>query len=310
MRLGERGFCDSRINLQAEVYSLSYGDISAVGSRPIEIKPFFHYYPGSTALTFSTWSCNFRCSWCQNYTLSRVKPEPARARYISPEEMVKLAVRAGDKGVCVSFAEPTLLFEYARDVFNLARERNLYCCYVSNGYLTLAALKALVETGLDAINIDVKGDERTYRNYCGDVDVSVVWRNAHWAKQVGLHVEIVHLVVTGLNDNERSLTSLIERHLKEVGADTPLHFTRYFPAYKYLEPSTEVEILETACKMAKEAGIRFPYIGNVPGHRLENTFCPRCGELLIKRFSSQIRQFNLTPDKTCPKCGERIPIIG
>ena len=307
---GRRGFCKTRLNVDGELYTLVYGDLSALESRPIEIKPFFHYWPGSTALTFSTWSCNFECRWCQNHHLSRRAPNPAKASFTHPEKVLNQALISGDKGLCASFQEPTLLTDWALQLFKAGRERGLYCCYVSNGYMTLQALKLLKDSGMDGIKIDMKGDGEVYRKHCGGVDVEKVWRNIREAKRMGLHVEVVNLVVTGVNDDESCLTWIIERHLKEAGAETPLHFTRYYPAYKFSNPPTEIGTLERAYEMAKKAGVQYPYIGNVPGHKYENTYCPRCGELLIKRFGYTIVKYRVTSKKRCPKCGQRIPIVG
>lgn len=308
---GETGFCRTRRNFGSKLYTLVYGDISAVESRPIEIKPFFHYWPASSALTFSTWSCNFDCIWCQNFHLSKVAPQPAKAFYYSPERIVELALAYGDAGLCASFQEPTLMTEWAVKVFSLGKERGLkYCCYVSNGYMTLETLKALREAGMDGLKIDVKGDHETYARYCGGADVERVWRNAREAKNLGLHVEIVNLVVTGVNDGENALQWVIENHLRNVGEETPLHFTRYFPAYKFHNPPTKVETLEKAYEMARKAGVLYPYIGNVSGHMYEHTYCPTCKEKLIKRYGYHVLKYAVTQKKKCPKCGTRIPITG
>lgn len=152
----QMGFCKTRKNIDGKLYTLVYGDISAIESRPIEIKPFFHYWPGSTALTFSTWSCNLDCILCQNFHLSKAAPNPAKALYYSPEKIVDLALANGDYGLCASFQEPTLLTEWAFPVFKLGKEKGIkYCCYVSNGYMSLETLKTLFEIGLDGLKIDV-----------------------------------------------------------------------------------------------------------------------------------------------------------
>lgn len=306
-----KGFCRTRMNINGELYTLVYGDISAVESRPIEIKPFFHYWPASTALTFSTWSCNLNCVWCQNFHLSKFEPNPFKTVYYPPEKMLELAISNSDVGLCASFQEPTLLSEWAIPLFKLAKEKGVkYCCYVSNGYMTLEVLKTLSEAGLDGLKIDIKGDSETYEKYCGGADVDKIWRNVHEAKRLGLHVEIVNLVVRDVNDDEQTLQSIIERHLKEVGAETPLHFTRYFPAYKFDNPPTKVETLEKAYEIAKKTGVLYPYIGNVSGHKYENTYCPNCGEKLIRRYEFYVLQYKVTEEKKCPKCATAIPIIG
>ncbi len=163
---------------------------------------------------------------------------------------------------------------------------------------------------MDGLKIDVKGDAETYQKYCGGANVEKVWRNAREAKNMGLHVEIVNLVVTDVNDDEECLRWVIKKHLKEVGPETPLHFTRYYPAYKFYNPPTRVETLERAHEMAKKAGVLYPYLGNVRGHGYENTYCPNCEELLIKRLGYTIVQYNITDSKKCQKCGQPIPITG
>ncbi len=307
---GLKGFCRTRLNVDGRLYTLIYGDLSALESRPIEIKPFFHYWPGSTALTFSTWSCNFDCIWCQNHHLSKSEPNPAKTTFCSPRKIVDTALHSRDEGLCVSFQEPTILTDLAVPVFRIGQERGLYCCYVSNGYMTLEALKMLREAGMDGLKIDVKGDAETYKKYCGGVDVEKVWRNVRESKKMGFHVEIVNLVVTDVNEDEESLNWVIERHLKEAGPETPLHFTRYYPAYKFHNPQTKVETLEKAYDMAKKAGVLYPYLGNVHGHRYEDTYCPNCGKKLIKRHGYTIIRYRITEQKKCPNCDWSIPITG
>lgn len=307
---GEYGFCRTRLNLNGKLYTIVYGFLSAIESRPIEIKPFFHYWPGSTALTYSTWSCNFLCPWCQNWTLSRAYPNLKRVNYYSPEDIANLAIKYGDKGLCSSFQEPTLLTDWNIDAFRIGYEKGLYSCYVSNGYMTLEALRSLREAGMDGLKIDIKGDPEVYERFCGGIDVEKVWRNAREAKEMGFHVELVNLVITEVNDDESCLRWVIERALKEVGPDTPIHFTRYYPAYKFDKPATSIKTLEEACKMAREMGMLYVYIGNVPGHRYEHTYCPNCNEVLIKRYDFSVLRYNVTKDKKCPKCGSHINIRG
>jgi pyruvate formate lyase activating enzyme len=221
-----------------------------------------------------------------------------------------MALDSGDEGICASFQEPTLLTDWAIDAFSLSRRRGLYCCYVSNGYMTLEALDVLRRSGLDGLKIDVKGDEGAYREFCGSVDASVPWRNAQAAKKMGIHVEIVNLVIPGVNDSESTVASVIDKHLKYLGPETPLHFTRYLPAYKFRAPATEVRVLEHAREAARRAGVRYPYIGNVQGHKYENTVCPDCGEWVIARNGCRIVSYRITGENRCPKCRAGIPITG
>jgi len=302
------GFCRTRKNIGGDLHTLVYGDISSISANPIEKKPFYHFWPGSTALTIGTWGCNQKCPWCQNFSISKFPPDPYRANYMSPERFVEQAIRERCRLTSISFNEPTLMFEYSLDVFKLAREKGLYNTFVSNGYMTLDALRMLQEAGLDAINIDVKGDAGVVRKYCG-TDVEMVWRNVREAKRLGLHVEVVNLVIPGVNDREEQLRGLARRHLCEAGEETPLHFTAYYPAYKFDVPPTPVATLERAYNIAVSEGIEYVYTGNVPGHRYENTYCPNCRSLLIERYGLELVRTNLE-DGRCPSCEREVPIVG
>ncbi|UCF09272.1 MAG: radical SAM protein [Thermoplasmata archaeon] len=307
---GHMGYCRSRANIHGRLYTLAFGDLSALESRPIEIKPFFHFHPGSTALTFSTYSCNFACPWCQNNHLSRAKPGPESGNHVPPEKVVDLALRNKDSGLCVSFQEPTMLFEYCLEVFPLAKKKGLYNCFVSNGYQTEEALRMLRDAGLTGLKIDIKGDAEVYKKYCRNVDVEKVWRNAALASDMGIHMEMVNLVISDVNDDGACIDYIIDSHLKHLGPNVPLHFTRYHPAYEFHNPPTSIRILEMAYERAKKRGILFPYLGNVTGHEYEDTYCPGCGELLIKRLGFRIVRINLKESNTCPKCAQNIPITG
>lgn len=305
---GKLGFCKTRQNLGGELYTLIYGDMSSISANPIEKKPFYHFWPGSVALTIGTWSCNFTCPWCQNWHISKSPPNPRSANYLGPEDFVARAVREGCQGTSISFNEPTLMLEYSLDVFKLARARGLYNTFVTNGYITLEALRMLSEAGLDAINIDVKGDAGAVRKYCG-ADVEAVWRNVREAKKLGMHVEVVNLVIPGVNDREEQLRELAKRHLHEAGKETPLHFTAYSPAYKFDAPPTPVAILERAHDIAMSEGLEFVYVGNVPGHPYENTYCPSCGRLLVERYGLELVKADIQDDR-CPGCGYGVLIVG
>ncbi len=301
-KIREFGKCKARFYKDGKLYTLTYGNLSAIESRPMEIKPFFHFLPGKTAITFSTYSCNLDCPWCQNWHISKAKP-PMSFNAVMPHEIVEMAKSYGDAATCASFNEPTLLFEFLLDLFPIAKENGLFNTMVSNGYITPIALKMLRDAGLDAINIDVKGDEHVYE-ICGG-KAKFVWRTAEKAKKLGIHVEIVNLLITDLNDSVDCVAEIVNNHLKYLGNEVPLHFTRYFPAYLFSRPATPVERIERAIEIAKKEGVEFVYIGNVPMHRYENTFCPNCGELLINRRSHRILDIRLKDGK-CWKCGKEI----
>ena len=305
------GWCRTRRHQNGTLVTLIYGAVSSLSANPIEKKPLYHFHPGSRALTSGSWSCNFGCPWCQNYDIS--KAAPGGGRYLSPEDFVAQAIRQGCQGTSISFNEPTLSLEWSLDVFRLAHARGLYNTYVTNGYMTPEALSLLVEAGLDAMNVDVKGDAQAVRRFCKGVDVERVWRTCRLARQLGVHLEITTLVIPGVNDRTEVLQSIAERVVTELGPEVPWHVSGYYPAYRFSAPPTPVSTLERAWQIGKEAGLAFVYLGNVPGHRLENTYCPNCGTLLIARWG-----FNITTNRLqngcslkgtygCPRCGRRLP---
>ncbi|RLI75556.1 AmmeMemoRadiSam system radical SAM enzyme [Archaeoglobales archaeon] len=298
---GEMGFCNARVNYEGELYTLTYSNISAIESRPIEIKPFYHFKPSSSSLTFSTYSCNLTCPWCQNWHLSKTMKEGYK---IQPEKLVGTALNNKDVGLCASFNEPTLLFEYLLDSFKLAKRHGLINTMVSNGFMSLKALEMLRNAGLDAINIDIKGNDKIYEKYCSG-KAKFVWKVVKKAIKLNLHVEVINLIVTDVNDSFDVISEVIENHLKYAGKNIPLHFTRYFPAFMFNKPPTKIEILESAIEMAKREGVEYVYIGNVRKHKYENTYCPQCNEVLIRRDSYRVLE-NKVKDGKCFNCSKEI----
>ena len=303
---GQRGWCRTRENHEGQLVTLIYGNVSSLSANPIEKKPLFHFYPGSVALTAGSWSCNFDCPWCQNWEIS--KSPPQGGRFMSPKEFVAETVRRRCQGTSISFNEPTLSLEWSLEVFELARARGLYNTFVTNGYMTPQALRLLVEAGLDAMNVDVKGDAKAVRKYCR-ADVEAVWRNCRAAKEAGVWIEITTLVIPAVNDGEDSLRGIARRIRDELGPETPWHLSRYYPAYRFTAPPTPVHTLERAHEIGREEGLEFVYLGNVPGHPYENTYCPDCGTLLIARRGLWVSENRLQGGR-CPNCGHPIPGVG
>lgn len=304
LKEGERGFCKTRKNIDGKIYTLTYGDISSISLNPIEKKPFYHFYPGTYAMTVGTWGCNFLCPWCQNWEISKFPP---RGEYfISPEEFIEICLKYRAHGTSISFNEPTLLFEWSLDVFKLAKEKGLYNTYVSNGYMTEKVLYSLIEAGLSAMNIDLKGDKNVYKKYCG-ADFEKVWRNIKISAK-NIHTEVVSLCITDVNDSIEIFENLAKRMLDEIGDHIPWHITRYFPAYKFKKNETDIRIMEEIIERLKELGVKYVYIGNVPYHKYNNTYCPSCGKLLIKRGIMEVIE-NRLKEKKCPFCNARIDIV-
>ncbi|MFB0563341.1 MAG: AmmeMemoRadiSam system radical SAM enzyme [Candidatus Lokiarchaeia archaeon] len=302
------GFCKTRKNIEGKLFTLTYGDISSISANPIEKKPFFHFYVGSKALTVGSFSCNYKCSWCQNWEISKHPPDEFK-NYVSPEQFMRLVKAYKCQGTSISFNEPTLMLEYSLDVFRLAKDRGYYNTYVTNGYMTPEALNLLIENGLDAMNVDVKGCKETVKKYCG-ADVDYVWDNIHEAKRRRIHIEITTLVIPRVNDNADCLRSIAQR-IKDEDDSIPWHVTRFHPDYKMRDrESTPTKTLEQARQIGLDKGLKYVYLGNVPGHSGENTWCPDCGELIIERYIFGIIKYRLTTDKKCPNCGTEIPVIG
>jgi len=304
---GSRGICANYSNIDGKLIHLGYGVLSAVESRPIEIKPLFHYWPNSTALTFSGYGCNFYCPWCQNHHLSFSKPPP-NAAPIPPETLVGKAIKNRDEGLCASFNEPATLFDYLLDVFEIASKNGLYSTLVTNGYFTEKALKKLIEAGADGFSVDIKGAPYA-RNALTSIDHEKVFRNARFILDNGGHVEMVYLVVTGFNDSGECAEWILGKHLDILGEDVPLHVNRYYPAHLWKKPATSLDKLLSIREKALKMGINFVYVGNIGTSRFERTICPGCGKILIERLLYRVTYYKLENNR-CPRCGRKIPIKG
>ncbi len=305
---GGIGWCRTRVNREGVLYTLIYGALSSVSANPIEKKPFFHFFPGSRALTAGSWSCNFGCPWCQNWDISRAEP-PEQGRVISPERFIEEMLRRGCQGTSISFNEPTLSLEWSLELFRLARARGLYNTFVTNGYMTETALALLAQAGLDALNVDLKGDAAGLRRWSKEVEVERVWSRCRQARELGLHLEITTLVIPGVNERESVLRGIAERIAAELGRDTPWHLSGYHPAYRFEAPPTTTAELERAWEIGHRAGLVYVYLGNVPSHPLENTYCPGCGELLIERLGFSVTCHRIEEDR-CTNCNQTIAGVG
>lgn len=304
---GGTGWCRTRIHREGVLYTLIYGAVSSLSTNPIEKKPFYHFYPGSRALTAGSWSCNFGCPWCQNWTIS--KEAPSEGTLMTPEEFVRETMRRGCRGTSMSFNEPTLSLEWSVDVFQLARSRGLYNTYVTNGYMTAEALDLLAAAGLDAMNVDIKGDAASVRKYGKGIDAERIWHRCRQARGLGLHLEITLLVIPGVNDHDTCLREIAHRIAADLGPETPWHLSAYFPSYRFRAPPTPTATLERARDIGLGAGLEYVYLGNTPGHAYDNTYCPRCGTVLIERFGFDLVQYNVV-DGRCPECGRSIAGAG
>ena len=305
---GAVGHCQVRANQGGKLVSLNYQAICATHVDPIEKKPLFHFQPGSRSFSLAAVGCNFRCDFCQNWQISqwpRMREELG-GRACSPEEIVSAAQREGCRSISYTYTEPTIFMELAADCGRLARQRGLANVFVSNGYLTTAAVDFAREW-LDAINVDLKGfTEEFYQKVCKARLGPVLETLRYIARQTEIWLEVTTLVIPGLNDSAEELRGLARFIAGELGEQVPWHVSRFHPDFERAQtPATPVETLELAYELGREAGLRYIYVGNLPGAGHESTVCPECGQLLIERFGYRLGQF-LVKAGNCPACGTAV----
>jgi pyruvate formate lyase activating enzyme len=303
---GKRGICAVRENRDGTLLSLVYGKVIALNIDPIEKKPLFHFLPGSRSLSLATVGCNLACEHCQNYEISqfpRERPEVAiPGRDMTPEEVVEMASSKHCESISYTYTEPTIFMEFAYDCARLARERGIRNVFVSNGFMTPESAR-LIAPYLDANNIDFKGGEEFYKKICHG-RAEPVRQTIRLMKELGVWVEVTTLVIPDHNDSDSALTD-IARFIASVDPSVPWHVTRFSPTYRLTDkPSTPVKTLRRARELGLRAGLKYVYEGNVPGEGGENTYCPGCGEVLLRRFGVSLSE-NRMKDGACPACGFR-----
>lgn len=306
---GKFGFCGVRQNIGGKLYSLVYGHPMSIAVDPIEKKPFYHFKPGTSALSFATLGCNFRCKFCCNWQISQAKIEQLSPEYVPPEQIVQLALSSNSQGIAYTYIEPTIFFEYAYDTAKLAKKKGLYNVFVTNGYAMTKPLKD-IKPFLDAVVVDFKGNnEKFYREF-SMAELDEVKRGALRYKKIGVHLEITNLVVPGHNDNLEELRQQIKWIKRNLGKNTPYHILRFFPTEQMPEPGpTDINKLLQIYKIAKEEGLNYVYVGNAPEAQYNNTYCHKCGTLLIKRSYMSMIENKITKDGRCPNCKTKIPVI-
>lgn len=308
IRDGKQGICSVRINHGGTLYAATFGKVAAEAVDPIEKKPLFHFLPGTLSYSLGTLGCNFHCEHCQNWHISQQTHEMQALRERSPEQGVERALASGSASIAWTYNEPTIWHEYPLAMGALARKEGLGTVYVTNGYITEEGLRELAPM-LNAFRVDIKSfSDAFYRKVCGG-RLQPVLDAAALAKELGMHVETVTLIIPGLNDSMDEMESLIRWALENLGPDTPMHFTRFHPDYRMQEARpTEVRTLEKIYELAKDIGIHYPYLGNVFNHPYESTYCPTCGSLVIERSGFGVQMRGLK-DHTCMECGGRIEYV-
>jgi len=303
----ERGWCGVRENRKGAYKTLVYGKACSANNDPIEKKPLYHYRPGTMALSVATAGCNMECKFCQNWEISQVRPEQVRAVDLPPERLVKVARRLRTPTLAFTYSEPTIFYEYAHDAAKLARAAGIGSCIISNGYMQEKPLRRLCEH-LTAVKVDLKAfREGFYRDVCRG-HLKPVLDTLQRCVKIGIHLEIVVLIVPTLNDGPKELKEMAEWIVENLGPDVPLHFSRFHPQYRLRNlPPTPLKTLKTAHAVARAAGVRYVYVGNIPMDPTNHTYCPKCGRLLIKRLGYLVRENHVTADGACDKCGQPIP---
>jgi pyruvate formate lyase activating enzyme len=303
---GDRSVCRSKVNMAGTLYSLVYGNPCAVNLDPIEKKPLFHFLPQTRAFSIATAGCNFRCLNCQNWEISQAKPHEVSHYELFPPQAVQAARGSGAESIAYTYSEAVTFFEYMIDVARIAKEEGLYNLFISNGFINKKPLLELCKV-LHAANIDLKSiDDAIYRKLNGGY-LKPVLRTLMTLHEQGIHFEIATLVIPGYVDDPEMLKQMCGWILNNLGPDYPLHFLRFFPKYKLDRlPPTPISTLTRFRQLALAEGIHYVYVGNVPGHEGNHTYCHNCKKLLIKRQGYSIPTYNLKENQ-CKFCNTSIP---
>ena len=303
---GKRGICRVRENKKGILYSLVYEKLISSHVDPIEKKPFFHFLPGSKAFSIATMGCNFRCLHCQNHEISQLPEREVTiiGEKVSSEDIVTMALKYNCASISYTYTEPTIFFEYAYDTAKIASKKRLKNTFVTNGYMTAEALD-MIAPYLDGANVDLKAfSEKFYKEVCG-AKLKPVLESIAKMHDLGIWVEVTTLIIPTLNDSEEELRK-IARFIRSLSPEIPWHVSAFYPTYKMLDkPRTSPETIRYARQIGLEEGLRYVYTGNVPGEEGENTACPHCNNILIRRWGYQISESGITEGK-CPHCGTSI----
>ena len=307
---GKRGVCFVRENKNGTLYSLVYGIALAANIDPIEKKPLFHFQPGTVSFSIATAGCNFRCEFCQNWRESQIAKGPGGrivGRELSPKRIVEEAKRAGCASIAYTYTEPTIFFEYAQDTAKLAKKEGITNVFVTNGYQTPETIKEMAKF-VDAANIDLKSfSEKFYQKVCG-AKLKPVLESIKLMHKAGIWIEVTTLVVPKQNDSKKELTQ-IAQFIAKIDKSIPWHISRFHPDYKMVDSyPTPIETLEMAYEIGKKAGLKYIYLGNIITETKENTYCPKCNNLAIRRIGYHTEILGVDKKGKCSECGEGLNI--
>ena len=309
---GGYGACGVRYNHEGTLYTLVYGLLTAANVDPIEKKPLMHFMPGSSVMSISTAGCNFMCKFCQNWTISQSRRSDVYGEFFTPEQVVEMAKKYGADGISYTYNEPTIFYEFMLDTAKLAKKEGLFNTMVTNGYMTIEALDELAPY-MDAATVDFKGagNKEFYRRFMGVHDPEPIYGTLIEMKRKGIFIEITNLVVPRYGDSPEDLRKLARWVVENLGPETPFHLLRFYPHFMMQDlPPTPISTLEKLADIAKSEGLHYVYLGNIPGHKYESTYCPKCGRLVIRRYGFNISEWKLKEDNRCPYCGYRLNIVG
>ena len=299
---GKIGVCRGKKNEEGVLHAINYGRVVSLSMDPIEKKPLYHFHPGTNILSTGPNGCNMSCQNCQNWSISQ---EESPTEFVSPEDLVKAALREKSVGIAYTYTEPVIWYEYILDTAKIAKERNLTNVLVTNGYINEEPLKKLLPL-IDALNVDLKSmDDDFYKKICKG-KLSFVLRTIELAHQHGCHLEVTNLIIPTMNDFDDQIQRLVD-FVANLSDRIPLHFSRYFPAYKMNIPATPLETLQKAFLLAKRK-LKYVYVGNAYITNTSNTYCPNCNNLLIQRdgYYTSIKGIK---DKKCNQCGAPVDIV-
>jgi pyruvate formate lyase activating enzyme len=306
LKQGERGNCRARKNINGNLISLVYARPCSIAIDPIEKKPLFHFLPGSAAYSLGTAGCNLHCQWCQNWEISQSNPEDIPSKEIEPEQIVQNAIDNNCKTIAYTYTEPTIFYEYVLDTAKIARKNKIKNVTVTSAYINKEPLNKLYRY-IDGTNIDFKGfTEQFYKKYCF-ATLQPVLDAIKEIHKIGVWIELTNLVIPTINDDLKKIKEISLWIKNNLGTNIPLHFSAFYPCYKMMNlPRTSPDILLKARQTALKTGLNYVYVGNVMTEEAENTYCPKCKELLIERKGFSITKNNIK-NRKCPKCKTSIP---
>ncbi len=306
LKEGERGNCRSRMNIDGKLQALAYGKPCAVHVDPIEKKPFYHFLPGSLSFSLATAGCNLHCSYCQNWEISQSNPEGTVNMDMSPEQVVQSAIENNCRTIACTYSEPTIFFEYAADIASVAHKNNVLNIWVTAGYINQKPLEEACGF-LDAVKVDFKGITEDFYENVTKGHIGPVMSAIKLIKEKKVWLEIVNLVVPTYNDTKEDFSKYCDWIVENLGPDVPVHFSKFWPMYQLKNlPPTPEESLISARNIAISKGINYVYIGNIPEHEGNNTYCPACKKLIIERLGYTVTQNHIEGGK-CKFCSNKIP---